>query len=661
MSSTSIRLRTTAAAAALLAALPLAAYAAVPSTDEGSLPAVTPTPQLIARWGADVTVPDAVAVVAGDDVDTATTAMVSQVLAGAGAAVVEVVAPGAATAGAELVVRVGDLDRPDVAAALDQLGAGAVPPKAEGYVLVADAASATVVLGGLDGDGTYYAAQTLRQLVVGDRIAGARVVDHPAMPLRGTIEGFYGSPWTHEERLDQLAFYGDVKLNTYIYAPKDDPYHRSQWRTPYPPADLARLRELVTQATEHHVQFTFALSPGVSICYSDPAHYSDLVAKLQAMYDIGVRAFSIPLDDISTSQWACPQDYAMYGLPGTSDTVVAGTHDLIRGTARAQVDLLNRLQSEFVEAKLDVASLQTVPTQYDGLSDSPYKKYWRTYLDPEVVVMWTGTDVVPAKITNAEAQTASQRFGRELFLWDNYPVNDYEQTAGRLLLAPYDHREAGLSQHLKGIVANPMNQAAASKVSLFTVADFTWNDRTYDRNAAWAEAARYLAGGDAATAAALLVFFDLNHKAPTFGTTAWQPQSPGLAASLAAFTARYDAGDRGGAIATLRSVVVDIAGAPEAIRAGVADDLLLSDAEVWLDATNLWGDAATAYLDALEARLAGDGDRAAARLADGKALVTQAKALEAPAGENRWNNRKVKIADGVLDVFLVGLEPRIQG
>ena len=67
------------------------------------------------------------------------------------------------------------------------------------------------------------------------------------MPHRGTIEGFYGSPWTAEERLDQLAFYGRYKLNTYVYAPKDDPYHRDRWREPYPPDALAQLRSSSTR------------------------------------------------------------------------------------------------------------------------------------------------------------------------------------------------------------------------------------------------------------------------------------------------------------------------------------------------------------------------------------------------------------------------------
>ena len=40
--------------------------------------------------------------------------------------------------------------------------------------------------------------------------------------LSGAIEGFYGQPWTHAERIalfDWLAAWG---LNTYLYAPKDD-------------------------------------------------------------------------------------------------------------------------------------------------------------------------------------------------------------------------------------------------------------------------------------------------------------------------------------------------------------------------------------------------------------------------------------------------------
>ncbi|WP_030252209.1 beta-N-acetylglucosaminidase domain-containing protein, partial [Streptomyces sp. NRRL S-455] len=163
-----------------------------------------------------------------------------------------------------------------------------------GYALRVDRAGRgpRITLGGTDATGQYYAVQTLRQLFVHSgndswRVAGVQVSDYPSMPLRGTVEGFYGQPWTHAERLDQMDFYGDVKANTYVYAPKDDPYHRDKWRDPYPADKLAELGELVDRATANHVRFTFAVSPGESVCYSDPADREALKDKLQALYDLG--------------------------------------------------------------------------------------------------------------------------------------------------------------------------------------------------------------------------------------------------------------------------------------------------------------------------------------------------------------------------------------
>ena len=167
-------------------------------------------------------------------------------------------------------------------------------------------------------------------------------------------------------------------------------------------------------------------------------------------------------------------------------------------------------------------------------------------------------------------------YGRKVFVWDNYPVNDYGQTAGRLLLAPYQKREAGLSDYIVGIVSNPMNQAAASKVALFTIADFTWNDRPagaggYSYQRSWQQAARYLASGDQKTADALLTFFDLNHLAPMFGPNPWVPQSPNLGQVEAQFRKLWDAGQYQAAVDLLRPSAKAIAEAPGDIRNGVHD------------------------------------------------------------------------------------------
>ena len=51
-------------------------------------------------------------------------------------------------------------------------------------------------------------------------------------------------------------------MNTYIYGPKDDPYHSSpNWRLPYPEKEAKQLQELVKVAQENEVDFVWAIHP----------------------------------------------------------------------------------------------------------------------------------------------------------------------------------------------------------------------------------------------------------------------------------------------------------------------------------------------------------------------------------------------------------------
>ena len=611
------------------------------------LPTVSPTPQSISRSGEDATVTGRVLLVVDEHTDAAARDRAVRELKQHGAARVDNVSPDdvpRASAGL-LTVRLGPAERPDIA---DALGATAVPDHAEGYALRVSGGKPRpeIALGGTDAAGQFYAVQTLRQLFQraddGWKVAGAQVSDYPSMPLRGTIEGFYGPPWTTAERLDQLDFLGDMKSNTYIYAPKDDPYHRDKWREPYPPAKLDELRELIDRARADHVRFTFAVSPGGSICYSDPADTKALTDKMQAMYDAGVRSFSIPLDDISYTSWNCPGDADKFGAPGRA------------AAARAQVDLLNTVQRTFIAERPGTNPLQMVPTEYGDLTDTAYKQTIRATLDPAVQVMWTGTDVVPSEITNAQAAKAAELFGRKVFVWDNYPVNDFARTAGRLLLAPYAKREPGLSDHVSGVVSNPMNQEAASKLAVFTMSDFSWHDRGYDPDRSGRQAALYLAAGDRRTADAVQVFVDLNHMAPTFGSQPWQPQAPVFGAELDRFWQEYGS-DAGRAINEFRPSVRTVARAPGIIRDGVPDRLFLSDAARWLDATQLWGRSMEHGLNALAALDAHHADEAAQERESMDSLAaTASQIMVDPAQQGQLG--PVKIGDPFIEDFVARVD-----
>ncbi|HKE72593.1 MAG TPA: beta-N-acetylglucosaminidase domain-containing protein [Acidimicrobiales bacterium] len=605
-----------------------------------ALPGVTPVPRAMRWLGPDVGVPDVVRLRVGDGVDPGARGVVVDALRRGGAQRFVEGGGGGAGLTVDLVVGAGDQTARRAFGAV-RLDVPASLP-AEGYALAAFAnrgGGGTVVVAGADPAGAFYGAQTLRQLIRDGKIAGVGVVDRPAMRHRGMIEGFYGAPWTTDERLAQMAFAGRYKLNTYVYAPKDDPYHRDRWRDPYPADRLADLGRLVDAARANHVRFTFAISPGVSICYSDPADRAALTAKLDSLYRLGVRAFSIALDDIDAGRWNCQADAARYGPPSMANA------------ARAQVDLVNAVQHD-VAARAGTEPLQMVPTDYRGTHDSDYRRALRAGLDPAVEVMWTGPSVVPAEITVADATAAAGTYGRPVYLWDNTPVNDYPPTEGRLILAPYARRQAGLSGQVTGIVLNPMNQAAASRVQLVGAADFAWNDAAYDAGRARRAAAADLAGGDADTTDALLAFFDLENLAPTSlraGTTS-QPQAPALAAALATFRTAWDKGDRPGALAGLRPLAERLAAAPDRIRAHV-DPAFVADCAPWLDATALWGRALVATLDGLAAKAGAAGTDPTPRFAEAQQLAQQARAVRTVPGKTRPQG-PVRVGDGVLDRFL---------
>ena len=277
------------------------------------------------------------------------------------------------------------------------------------------------------------------------------------MTTRGSIEGFYGNPWSHQDRLNQIEFYGKSKLNTYIYAPKDDVYHREKWREPYPQNEMNRMNELIETSKQNKVDFVFALSPGIDIQLTGTnaeADYQALVNKCQAMYDMGVRSFAIFFDDIKNKQ---------------------GTE---------QANLLNRFNKEFIQAKGDITPLITVPTEYDtnamsnGTELNAYTKNFSETLDPSIKVLWTGTAVVPEGIDIANAEFIKSIYGERVGIWWNYPVTDY--ITDKLGLGPVYGLDKGLANELDFLVMNPMEHADLSKISLSTGADYSWNTEAYD-------------------------------------------------------------------------------------------------------------------------------------------------------------------------------------
>lgn len=315
-----------------------------------------------------------------------------------------------------------------------------------------------------DSDGAFYALQSLRQLISdGNKFPLLTISDYPNLKYRGLVEGFYGNPWSHDTRLSLIDFLGQNKMNTYIYGPKDDPYHSSpNWRLPYPEKEEELLKELINSSNENHVNFVWAIHPGKDIRW-DEEDYQNLLNKFNIMYDLGVRSFAIFFDDIE-------------GI-GTD--------------SNKQTDLLNNLTDDFVKAKGDVANLMICPTDYTELWANPdldngqLAVYGKT-LNPDVEVFWTGR-VVCSDLTPQTLEFVDSRIKRAALYWWNFPVTDYARNI--ILQGPSYGLDSSLTPNdLSGIVSNPMEHGEASKIALYGVADYSWNSKGYNPLDNWERA-----------------------------------------------------------------------------------------------------------------------------------------------------------------------------
>ena len=268
--------------------------------------------------------------------------------------------------------------------------------------------------------------------------------------MRGIIEGFYGPPWSWDDRRHLSETLWAAGMDTYIYAPKDDPLHRERWREPYDDNFLDALGQL---AAPGGLRVGYAISPGLSIDASNRGDRAALLAKISQATAAGVTLVALCMDDLPPA-------------PGLG---------ALHGDLTAWLD----------DALGDDVDLVMVPTHYTGCVRTPYLDELDARVPADVLIGWTGRLVVNSQISAEEAVAWSQAVGgRRPLLWDNTPVND-ALMASRLRAGPLRGRDPGLVPLIGGYLANPRVQAAASLPALLSAAAWLRDDDPYE---AWVEA-----------------------------------------------------------------------------------------------------------------------------------------------------------------------------
>jgi protein O-GlcNAcase/histone acetyltransferase len=285
--------------------------------------------------------------------------------------------------------------------------------------------------------------------------------------LSGVIEGFYGTPWTIDERMMVLDWMQSFGLNTYLYAPKDDLKQRLLWRTPYTHDETSELKGLIDACHARGVRFVFAISPGLDMAYAQASEFETLQHRLEQVHQLGVSDFALLFDDIPDTMR--DEDRQRFGT-----------------FALAQSHVANRLFRWLQERDSIDARFLFCPTPYcgrmqkSGLGGERYLEEIGQNLDDGIDVFWTGPEIISSQISQNHIDTLTDILRRPPLIWDNLHANDYD--GHRFYCGPYSGRPLELRSGVKGILHNPNNEASLNFVPWKTLSDFihageTWNPR----------------------------------------------------------------------------------------------------------------------------------------------------------------------------------------
>ena len=304
---------------------------------------------------------------------------------------------------------------------------------------------------------------------------------------RGIVEGFFGPLWSMAHRRRLLEFGAARGMNTYLYAPKDDPYHRKLWRRPYPDAQWRQLVRLIAAAQKQQIDFVYGFHPGEGLRFSDDRAVALLLRKAERFYEAGVRTFAVLFDDIP-SRLNDPRD----------------RHEFKNSLARAEGNWLAKILAA-QPASWSAVEWWICPSYYSedvllervfGQFEPEFLATLAKYLPPNIPCFWTGPSVVSKTISLSDVQRIVKKIARPLLLWDNYPVNDLSMR-DELHIGPLTGRDPRLPQAVYGYLNNPLLQEDLSFVPLATCFDYARSPAKYRAELSWMKIVRQRFGVDA--------------------------------------------------------------------------------------------------------------------------------------------------------------------
>ena len=358
--------------------------------------------------------------------------------------------------------------------------------KLDAYVLDSNENVITIV--GADTDASFYGLTTLYHILKqmdSNTIRNFHIEDWADVASRGFIEGYYGNPWSTEDRMNLMEWGGYYKLNSYFYAPKNDPKHNASWRELYTEDELNTLiKPLADAGNASKCRFVYALHTFMNNPVRFDSNYeADLKAvqdKLGQVIEAGVIQVAILADDAANVG---------------GDNYIKFLTDMTAW--------LEKMKETYPDLK---QTLPFCPQEYMYSGQGYYKRF------PEnVQIVMTGGKVW-GEVNQNFTNTFTNNAGRGPYMWINWPCTD--NSKNHLIMGGYTtFLHPGVDPaKIQGIVLNPMQQSEPSKVAIFGNACYSWNiwENADIANKAWQDSFKYVDHNSAVPTEAATALYELS-------------------------------------------------------------------------------------------------------------------------------------------------------
>ena len=233
------------------------------------------------------------------------------------------------------------------------------------------------------------------------------------MKYRGIVEGYYGKLLSFEDRKIHIDLMSENQLNFYLYAPKEDPFLRSDLNLDHPKGWLEDFSEFVNYAKIKEVTIGVGLAP----ISNNKEH---IYNKIELFYKSGVSDFSILFDDIEN-----------------------------HFSLEAQLDIYQSCVLTFPEC-----SFNYCPTVYsDELinKDERHLAYFSDFtanFPKDINFFWTGKNVISTSQSQANEDVFSNFSEEQICIWDNFFTIDSNPEKLNLTDCHYIDKSYLASKHL---------------------------------------------------------------------------------------------------------------------------------------------------------------------------------------------------------------------